>query len=199
MHVFARRVAIRVSRGVGPAGHDAQRVPGPARLGRARRRWPRGVPEKVRGLMEHELQLIGELHYEAYFLTVWDLVRFARRRGTSARARFGGQLGRLLLPGHYGRRSRADGRALRAVCQPRAKRGARHRRRFRAPTPRGSDSISLRKYGRDRAGITAETITYRPRSAVRDVGKAMGLPPEQIDAIAKKSSIRENWKEQIAE
>ena len=47
----------------------------------ARRRWPRGLPEKVRSLLEHELQLIGELHYEAYFLTVWDLVRFARRRG----------------------------------------------------------------------------------------------------------------------
>ena len=47
----------------------------------ARDRYPRGVPEKVRGLLEHELQLIAELHYEAYFLTVWDLVRFARRRG----------------------------------------------------------------------------------------------------------------------
>ena len=40
-----------------------------------------------------------------------------------------------------------------------------------------------RKYGRHRAGITAETITYRPRSAARDVGKALGLPPERIDAL----------------
>ena len=53
----------------------------------ARRRWPRGLPEKVRSLLEHELQLIGELHYEAYFLTVWDLVRFARRRGILCQGR----------------------------------------------------------------------------------------------------------------
>ena len=53
----------------------------------ARRRYPRGVPEKVRGLLEHELRLIAELHYEAYFLTVWDLVRFARRRGILCQGR----------------------------------------------------------------------------------------------------------------
>ena len=46
----------------------------------ARRRYPAGIPDKVRGLIEHELQLIAELRYEAYFLTVWDLVRFARGR-----------------------------------------------------------------------------------------------------------------------
>ena len=65
--------------------------------------------------------------------------------------RLGRQLGRLLLPGHHGRRSRADGRALRAVRQPRAERGPRHRRRFRAPAARGSDSISLSEV-RPRAG-----------------------------------------------
>ncbi len=47
----------------------------------ARRRYPGGVPAKVRGLVEHELELVGQLHYEAYFLTVFDLVRFARGRG----------------------------------------------------------------------------------------------------------------------
>ncbi len=47
----------------------------------AGQRYPGGVPDKVRRLIEHELQLIGELHYEAFFLTVWDLVRFARSRG----------------------------------------------------------------------------------------------------------------------
>ena len=53
----------------------------PAALSRAACR------EKVRGLLEHELQLIAELHYEAYFLTVWDLVRFARRRGILCQGR----------------------------------------------------------------------------------------------------------------
>ena len=53
----------------------------------ARRRYPGGMPEKIRALLEHELQLIAELHYEAYFLTVWDLVRFARRRGILCQGR----------------------------------------------------------------------------------------------------------------
>ena len=56
-------------------------------MGRARKRYPQGIPEKVRGLLEHELRLIEELHYEAYFLTVWDLVRFARRRGILCQGR----------------------------------------------------------------------------------------------------------------
>jgi error-prone DNA polymerase len=47
----------------------------------AQKRYPGGVPPKVRDFVKHELTLIEELHYEAYFLTVWDLVRFARRRG----------------------------------------------------------------------------------------------------------------------
>ena len=60
-----------------------------ARLVRAgaRKRYPGGVPQKVRRLVEHELAMIGELHYEAYFLTVWDLVRFARRRGILCQGR----------------------------------------------------------------------------------------------------------------
>jgi error-prone DNA polymerase len=53
----------------------------------AGRRYPGGVPCKVRGLIKHELQLIGDLHYEAYFLTVWDLMRFARSRGILCQGR----------------------------------------------------------------------------------------------------------------
>ena len=107
-------------------------------------RYPAGVPEKVRGLMEHELQLIEELRYEAYFLTVWDLVRFARSRGILCQGRGSAANSAVCyLPGHHGRRSRADGRAVRAVRQPRAERGPRHRRRFRARAARGGAAISL--------------------------------------------------------
>ncbi|MBC7337967.1 MAG: error-prone DNA polymerase, partial [Clostridia bacterium] len=53
----------------------------------ARQRYPQGIPEKVRSILEHELRLIGDLHYEAYFLTVWDLVRFARSRGILCQGR----------------------------------------------------------------------------------------------------------------
>ena len=51
----------------------------------AHRRYPDGIPEKVSQLIEHELKLIEEMHYEAYFLTVWDLVRFARRHPSPTR------------------------------------------------------------------------------------------------------------------
>ena len=51
----------------------------PCLAGGTRIRYPQGIPAKVRELVEHELRLIEELHYEAYFLTVWDLVRYAQR------------------------------------------------------------------------------------------------------------------------
>ncbi len=70
----------------------------------AAERYPAGVPTKVSQLIERELAIIEELNYAAYFLTVWDLVRFARARGHPLPGtRLGGQLGRLLLPGGHGR------------------------------------------------------------------------------------------------
>ena len=94
-----------------------------------RERYPRGVPDKVRRLMEHELKLIEELHYEAYFLTVWDLVRFARRRGILCQGRGSAANSAVCYClGITVGRSRADGLALRAIHQPRAERGPRHRR-----------------------------------------------------------------------
>src|SRR5207253_355098 len=53
----------------------------------ASRRWPEGVPDNIRGTIEHELALIEELRYEAFFLTVWDIVRFARERGILCQGR----------------------------------------------------------------------------------------------------------------
>ena len=82
-------------------------------------RHPGGIPDKVRQLVEHELRLIDELRYEAYFLTVWDLVRFARcARHPLPGARFGGQFGGLLLPGRDVGRPRPDRRPVRAVHEP---------------------------------------------------------------------------------
>ena len=90
-------------------------------------------------------------------------------------ARLGGQFRGLLLPGHHLRRSRAKRSALRTLHQQGTQRGARHRRRFRARTPRGgASSTSTRSTAATGPGIVAEVITYRPRSAVRDVGKALG-------------------------
>ena len=153
----------------------------------ARRRWPRGIPPKVRRLLEHELRLITELHYEAYFLTVWDLVRFARRRGILCQGR--GSAANSAVCYCLGVTSvnpaRMDVLFERFVSRERNEApdidvDFEHQRREEVI------QYVYRKYGRQRAGLTAEVITYRPRSAVRDVGKALGLPPERIDALAKR-------------
>ena len=166
----------------------------------ARRRWPRSVPEKVRGLLEHELQLIAELHYEAYFLTVWDLVRFARRRGILCQGR--GSAANSAVCYCLGITAvdpeRMDVLFERFVSRERGEApdidvDFEHQRREEVI------QYLYRKYGRDRAGITAETITYRPRSAARDVGKALGLPAERIDQLAKHiEHSHEDCKLQIA-
>ena len=166
----------------------------------ANTRYPHGVPEKVRGLIEHELQLIAELHYEAYFLTVWDLVQFARRRGILCQGR--GSAANSAVCYCLGITAvdpeRMDVLFERFVSRERNEApdidvDFEHQRREEVL------QYLYEKYGRDRAGITAETITYRPRSAVRDVGKALGLPPDTIDTIAKNiEHSHEDWKSQIA-
>ena len=149
-------------------------------------RYPGGVPEKVRRLLEHELRLIAELRYEAYFLTVWDLVRFARSRGILCQGR--GSAANSAVCYCLGITAvdpeRTDLLFERFVS----------RERNEAPDidvdfehERREEVIQYlyHKYGRDRAGITGEVITYRPRSAIRDVGKALGFSLESIDRLAK--------------
>jgi error-prone DNA polymerase len=148
----------------------------------ARARYPQGVPESVRRLLEHELQLIAELRYEAYFLTVWDLVRFARGRGILCQGR--GSAANSAVCYCLGITAvdpeRMDVLFERFISRERNEApdidvDFEHQRREEVI------QYIYEKYGRDRAGMTAEVITYRPRSAIRDVGKALGLPLEQID------------------
>ena len=136
--------------------------------------------------IEHELALIAELRYEAYFLTVWDIVRFARERGSCARAWFGGQLGGVLcaVASRYHRgRSGAHESAVRTLHLPRAQRAAGHRRRLEHQRREEVIQYLYTKYGRERAALAATVITYRTRSALRDVGKALGLGLEQVEAL----------------
>jgi len=152
----------------------------------AARRYPAGVPDKVRALIEHELKLIAELRYEAYFLTVWDLVRFARSQGILCQGR--GSAANSAVCYCLGVTAvdpeRMDVLFERFIS----------RERNEAPDidvdfehERREEVIQYvyDKYGRDRAGMTAEVITYRFRSAVRDVGKALGFSPQQVDGLAK--------------
>ncbi len=152
----------------------------------AHQRYPAGIPEKIRSLVEHELKLIAELRYEAYFLTVFDMVRFARERGILCQGR--GSAANSAVCYCLGVTAvdpdRMDVLFERFVSRERKEApdidvDFEHERREEVL------QYLYGKYGRQRAGMTAEVITYRPRSAVRDVGKALGLSLDRVDALAK--------------
>lgn len=152
----------------------------------AARRYPCGVPDKVRELLEHELALVGELRYEAYFLTVWDLVCFARARGILCQGR--GSAANSAICYCLGITSVDP--ALTDVLFERFV----SKERNEAPDidvdfehERREEVLQYlyAKYGRERAGLTAVVISYRLRSAVRDAGKALGLSLDRVDALAK--------------
>lgn len=148
-------------------------------------RWPQGATPKVRKLIEYELQLIGELQYEAYFLTVHDLVRHARSlgilcqgRGSAANSAVCFALGvtevdpthMQLLMERFISKERNE--------PPDIDIDFEHERREEVI------QYIYGKYGRDRAALTANVISYRGRSAARDVAKALGFPLDQVNAIS---------------
>jgi error-prone DNA polymerase len=156
----------------------------------ARKRYPDGIPDKVAGLVEHELSLIAEMGYEAYFLTVFDLVRFARRRGILCQGR--GSAANSAICYCLGITSvdpaRMDVLFERFIS----------RERREAPDididfehDRREEVIQYiyETYGRSRAAMTAEVISYRLRSAVRDVGKALGLSLDRVAAVADRLDV----------
>jgi error-prone DNA polymerase len=152
----------------------------------ARERYPGGLPDKVRRLIEQELALIAELKYEHYFLTVWDLVRFARGRGILCQGR--GSAANSAVCYCLGVTAvdpaRIDLLFERFISRDRNEPpdidiDFEHERREEV------FQYIYDKYGRECAAITAEVISYRPRSAVRDVGKALGLSLDRVDVLAK--------------
>ncbi len=150
------------------------------------RRFPQGAPAHVRSLVDHELKLIAELGYEHFFLTVHDIVRFARSRG-------------ILCQGRGSAANSAVCYCLGITEVDPARMSVLFERfisRERDEPPdidvdfehqRREEVIQYvyGKYGRDRAALAATVITYRPRSALRDVGKALGLELAQVDRLAK--------------
>jgi error-prone DNA polymerase len=150
-----------------------------------RARWPKGVPGKVRGLVEHELALITEMHYEPYFLTVHDIVGFARSRGILCQGR--GSAANSAVCFCLGITEVDPGR-IETLFE-------RFISRERNEPPdidvdfeheRREEVIQYlyAKYGRERAALAATVISYRPKSAIRDVGKALGLALDQVDRLA---------------
>ncbi|MBC7705202.1 MAG: error-prone DNA polymerase [Rhodoferax sp.] len=152
----------------------------------AGRRWPEGMSAKVQTQIEHELELIADLHYEHYFLTVYDIVRFARSQHILCQGR-GSAANSVVCYCLFV--TEVDPARMSVLFErfisrernepPDIDIDFEHERREEVM------QYLYNKYGRDRAALTATVITYRPKSAVRDVGKALGFSLETVDAIAK--------------
>ena len=141
--------------------------------------------QKVQKQIDHELNLIEELNYEAYFLTVYDLVRFARHRNILCQGRGSAANSAVCycLEITAVDPDRIDVLFERFVSKERDEPpdidvDFEHERR--------EEVIQwiYQRYGRDRAGIAATVITYRSRSAVREVGKAFGLSEDAVAALS---------------
>ena len=152
-------------------------------------RWPNGIDEALRGQVEHELALIRELRYESYFLTVHDIVQFARSQGILCQGR--GSAANSAVCYCLGI-TEVDPARMNMLFE-------RFISRERDEPPdidvdfeheRREEVIQYiyRKYGRDRAALAATVISYRLRSAVRDVGKVLGFSLGQVDQLARSVS-----------
>ncbi|WP_420473268.1 error-prone DNA polymerase [Noviherbaspirillum sp. ST9] len=152
----------------------------------AHRRYPKGIPAKVQELVEYELKLIAEMAYEPYFLTVYDIVSFARSRhilcqgrGSAANSAVCYCLGITEVDP-----SRSHSLFERFISKERNEPpdidvDFEHQRREEVI------QYIYGKYGRLRAALTAVVISYKPRSVLRDVGKALGVDLFIVDRIAK--------------
>jgi error-prone DNA polymerase len=154
--------------------------------GGMRWRWPNGVPQKVARLVEHELELIAELRYEPYFLTVYDIVQFARCKGILCQGR--GSAANSAVCYCLGITevdpARMEMLVERFISKERNEPpdidvDFEHERREEVI------QYIYEKYSRERAALAATVITYQPKSAIRDVGKALGLDELQVGTLAK--------------
>jgi error-prone DNA polymerase len=150
------------------------------------KRWPAGAPRAVRDGIEHELRLIAELKFEPFFLTVHDVVQYARSQ-------------KILC---QGRGSAANSMVCYCleITEVDPARMAMLFERFISKERNEPPDIDVdfeherreeviqyiyRKYGRERAALAATVICYRPRSALRDVGKALGFDLKEVDRLAR--------------
>ena len=152
----------------------------------AAKRWPEGIPSDTLALIEKELMLIGKLNYEHYFLTVQDIVEFARSRNILCQ----------------GRGSAANSAVCYCLFITEVDPARMHLlfERFVSMERNEPPDIDVdfeherreeviqyiyTRYGRERAALAATLVTYRPRSAIRDVGKALGFDLDALELLAK--------------
>jgi error-prone DNA polymerase len=149
-------------------------------------RWPQGAPAAVRETIEHELRLIAELKFEPFFLTVHDVVEYARSQN-------------ILCQGRGSAANSTVCYCLR-ITEVDPSRMSMLFERFISKERNEPPDIDVDfeherreeviqyiygKYSRERAALAATVICYRPRSALRDVGKALGLDLAQVDRLAR--------------
>ena len=149
-------------------------------------RWREGVPDSARAQIEHELHLIEKLNYEAFFLTVHDIVRFARSRDILCQGRGSSANSIVCYCLHV---TEVDPRRVSMLFErfisaerdepPDIDVDFEHERREEVI------QYIYAKYGRERAALAATVIAYRNRSALRDVGKALGLDADQIEELSR--------------
>jgi len=149
-------------------------------------RWPNGVKASVKQQIEHELAVIKELNYEHYFLTVHDIVQFARDRGILCQGRGSAANSAVCYCLFITEVDPAQSNLLfeRFISKERNEPpdidvDFEHHRREEVI------QYIYKKYGRERAALAATVISYRPKSAIRDVGKAIGLDQIIIERITK--------------
>ncbi len=182
-----------------PAGHTpSSYLREQAWIG-AHRRFPAGVPANVQQQIEHELALIAEMGYEPYFLTVYDIVRFARSRHILCQGRGSAANSSVCYCLGITEVDPARGNLLfeRFISKERNEPpdidvDFEHQRREEVI------QYIYEKYGRHRAALTGVVITCRPKSAIRETGKALGIDAQIIDRLAKSHRWWES-KEQMAE
>jgi error-prone DNA polymerase len=154
--------------------------------GGAAERWPNGVPAAVQAQIERELQLVADLQYEYYFLTVHDIVHFAIDN-------------KILCQGRGSAANSVVCYCLR-ITEVSPENASLLFERFLSKERNEPPDIDVdfeherreeviqyiyKKYGRERAALAATVVYYRLRSAIRDVGKALGIDPLFIDQLAK--------------
>lgn len=181
-----------------PRGHTPATYLRQETLAGAARRFPAGVPEIVAEQIEKELGLIADLQYEAYFLTVYDIVLYARNAG-------------ILCQGRGSAANSAVCYCL-GITAVDPVRGNNLFERFISKERNEPPDIDVdfehqrreeviqyiyRKYGRQRAALTAVVISYRPRSVLRDTGRALGVDLGVIDAVARAHQWWDGKKEML--
>ena len=170
-----------VPAGMTPALYLRQEVIAGAHL-----RYPKGIPDHIAATIEHELHLINDLAYEPYFLTVHDIVKFARSQDILCQGRGSAANSVVCYCLHITEVNPEVNTLLfeRFISKERGEPpdidvDFEHQRREEVM------QYIYNKYGRNRAALAAAVHTYRPRGALREVGKALGVDLAIIDAVAK--------------